>query len=129
MLERRLRELELVRGRYGEVVTDSEVTWVEVARFPIPAGWTANVGRVVILIPPGYPLTPPDNFYLDDTIALENGGIVGNASPSQPLRGETWRLFSYHVEPNTWRPSAEAEQGHNLLTYLAGVEGRLMEAS
>jgi Prokaryotic E2 family E len=129
LLARRQRELDLVRGRYGEVLADVDLTWLEVVRFPIPPGWTTSVGRVVVLIPPGYPATPPDNFYLEDAISLANGGVVGNASPGQVVLGRPWRLFSYHVEPGTWRPYAEAEKGHNLLTYLAGVEGRLMEAS
>jgi hypothetical protein len=129
VLDRRLLELDLVRARYGQVNSDPECTWLEVMSFPVPAGWSRTECWIGILIPPGYPVTPPDNFYMDDNVVLASGGQPGNASVGQVFIGRQCRVFSYHVEPGTWRPSAEAARGHNLMTFLAGVYGRLAEAN
>ena len=129
MVERKRQELELLRQKYGEVDSDAEVTWIRVLSFPLPPGWSHPVCQLIVTLPPGYPVTPPDNFYLEHGVTLASGAPPGNSSAGQPLNGSTWTIFSYHVEPATWRASSEIGHGHNLITYFEGIDNRLREAT
>ena len=95
---------------------------------PLPQGWSAEETPLLVLIPAGYPTTPPDNFYVRNDLTLAGGGEPGNAPKDQPQRNTTWRMFSWHVD-ETWQPSAAPARGDNLLTFLAGCEQRLSELS
>lgn len=125
MLERRQREIELIKQRYGEVEAAPDGTWVLIRRFPLPPGWSKNYSEALVPIPPGYPTTPPDNFYTDSDLALVSGADIGNSSPNAQVCGRAMRVFSFHVED--WHPDADLLKGHNLLTFLLGVEDRLRE--
>ena len=129
MVEHRRRELELLRQKYGEVDADPDVTWIRILSFPLPAGWSKQLCQLIVTVPPGYPITPPDNFYLEQGVTLASGAQPGNSSPGQQLNGSTWTIFSYHVEAGTWRPNADIGRGHNLITYVEGIEARLREAT
>jgi hypothetical protein len=47
----------------------------------------------------------------------------------QTYAGRQWLQFSYHVDPNDWRPHANPTAGSNLADYLAGALTRFLEAS
>jgi hypothetical protein len=125
------REFELVAQRYGALEFAEDVTWVVIKRLALPAGWSAEVTRLLLMIPAGYPATPPDNFAIDSEIRLANGGQPGNLTGRITHAGREWLLFSWHVVDGAagWAPHAEIERGDNLLTFLLGVESRLAEAS
>lgn len=90
-------------------------------------GWNQSETQVLVLIPSGYPTIPPDNFYTDDELRVADGRQPGSTTANQGQAGRMWLMFSYHVEPSDWTASAEIVEGHNLLTFLDGVAGRLME--
>lgn len=125
MSERIKRELALVATAYGEVEVDPDLHWFIVNQWPLASGWNKERTRVLILIPPGYAVTPPDNFFTDPDLAVNGGGQPGNTSSAQPINGQQWLQFSYHIEASDWQP----ENGHNLLTFLGGVDRRLREVS
>jgi hypothetical protein len=128
VLERRQKELELVAARYGELERAADLRWFVIRRLPLHAGWSKSESAVLILLDPGYPETPPDNFHTDADLTLAGGGEPGNASGMLEHAGRRWRVFSWHFEETEeWQPHAELEQGHNLLTFLLGVEQRLAE--
>lgn len=128
--ERIARELALVREPYGEVEHDDALTWFVIPRFPLPAGWNSNTTALLVLLPPGYPTTPPDNFYTDDDLKLASGALPGNTSNATPRAGERWLMFSFHVyDEHQWKANNDITRGHTLLDYLDGVEARLEEAS
>lgn len=131
MRSQRIREeLALLEKRYGLLEHDDNLTWFVVPRFPLLAGWNATETRVMVLLPPGYPTTPPDNFYTDSELRLANGGSPGNTSNATPVGGDAWLMFSFHVlDDQQWKPHEDVTRGHNLLDYLDGVAGRLAEAS
>src|SRR5262249_25457506 len=81
--------------------------------------------RVLYNIPPGYPNTGPDNFFVDADLKLSDGnnppGLNAGANSSSgpaPIAGD-WAWFSWH--PVSWRPAATIEAGDNLITFLRGV--------
>jgi hypothetical protein len=127
MVERRKEEISLIQARYGEIEVGSDLNWVIIKQWKLPPGWSRTETEVLVPIPPGYPVTPPDNFYTADDLRLANGNPPGNATPGQSQLGRLWLQFSYHVEPGDWHPHADLLQGHNLLTFLGGVAGRLSE--
>lgn len=129
MLERRMEEIELVRSKHGEVEHGPDLDWVLIRHFSLPAGWSKEHTDLLILIRPGYPTTPPDNFLVDNDLRLANGELPGNASPDQSHLGRQWLQFSFHVEATEWKPSSSLLDGHNLLSFLLGVETRLEERS
>jgi hypothetical protein len=130
MLERRVREFALLEARYGELEHGPNGEWVIVKGWLLPVGWNKPATSVLVQIPPGYPVTPPDNFYTDNDLRLASGTDPGNTSGNQsPIDSRRWRMFSYHVEGSDWHPHADVLQGHNLQTFFAGVEQRLREAS
>lgn len=125
MSERIKRELALVAAAYGELEIDPELRWFIVKRWPLVPGWNNGHTRVLVLIPPGYAVTPPDNFHTEPDLAVKGGGQPGSTSAAQPINGKQWLQFSYHIEASDWQP----ENGHNLLTFLGGVDRRLREVS
>jgi Prokaryotic E2 family E len=130
MLDRRKKELELVEAQFGELETAPDLSWFVVRRFPLAAGWNKKETALLVLLPPGYPETPPDNFHTDADFALANGAEPDSASGVLDHAGRSWRVFSWHFEDaSEWQPDAEVEQGHNLLTFLLGVQQRVAEAS
>lgn len=129
MLERRKQELELARAAYGEIEFGDAFEWLLIKRFPLPPGWNKDVTALLVLIRPGYPTTPPDNFYVDNDLRLASSQAPANATPDQQHLGKPWLQFSYHVDTAEWRPDPDLLNGHNLLTFLLGIEKRLAEGN
>ncbi len=125
MSERVKRELALVAAAYGELELDQDLRWYIIKQWPLVPGWNKESTRVLILIPPGYAVTPPDNFYADADLAVKSGAQPGSTSAAQPINGQQWLQFSYHIEASDWQP----ENGHNLLSFLGGVDRRLRETN
>ena len=128
MLDRWKVELGLVEAVYGPLEISPDLAWFIIPHWKLPLGWSKSKTAVLVLIPPGYPVTPPDNFYADVDLRLAGEGMPGNAGPESQA-GRQWLRFSYHVEGADWKSHAEPEKGHNLLTFLQGVATRLKEAS
>lgn len=124
MIERIKRDLALVQLTYGEMDVDTEFRWFVIRAWALAAGWNKQTTRLLVLLT-GYPLTPPDNFYTEPELLLANGNAPGNAESIVDLVGQRWRQFSYHVEAADWQP----DKGHNVLTFLLGVQRRIKEAS
>jgi hypothetical protein len=124
MTDRIKREVALVAAVHGPTDVDPQLRWF-VFRHPMPAGWNKQECRIMVQVPPGYAVTPPDNFLTDADLRLDAGGEPGSSSVTQGPDGQQWRQFSYHIEAADWQP----EKGHNLLTFTAGVVRRLKEAS
>jgi hypothetical protein len=122
----------LGEGICGNPETPDDYSWFVIRHYPLPDGWNKTTTQILILLPPGYPETPPDNFYTDLDLRLAGEGDRraegGTDGPSH--QGRQWQQFSWHfVEPAEWQPQAEIERGHNLLTFMNGVVQRLSELS
>jgi hypothetical protein len=120
---RRNQEIELTRERFPDLSHGEHFDWILIPDFPLPLGrFNQESTRFLVKIPVGYPNTGPDNFFVDRTIKLANGGIppgcnLNNNSSSgpAPLPGG-WAWFSWH--PKSWRPMATITEGDNLITFI-----------
>lgn len=120
------KELELVRLRFGELEHSPTGTWVIVKRFKLPAGWNLTETELLFFVPSGYPVTPPDNFYVDNRLLLASGGEPGNSPKDQTQLDRAWRMFSWHLD-DQWKPHADPTRGDNLVTFLLKCLDRLKE--
>ena len=129
-IERLQQEVKLVEAQYGELELGPNLEWFVIKRWKLVSGWNKAETKVLVMIPAGYAVTPPDNFYTDNDLRLAGRSQPGNTSADQNLIGRQWLQFSFHfVEPGDWQPHADPLKGHNLLTFLQGVAKRLSEVS
>lgn len=130
MLQRKLAEIELLEKKYGKIEHEPNLEWIIFEEFKLPKGWNRGTTEILIMIPPGYPVTPPDNFYVPVGFRLESGAMPQSYSENQNHLGRQWGVFSVHIQKETWSPSTDILSGDNLLTYMmVVVEKRLEEAN
>lgn len=126
-LERRRREVELLRRQYPQIEHGPDIDWILFRAFTLPAGWNRESTDLLVLIPPGYPETPPDNFYVQNGLRTESGAVPGNFGEHQEVLDKSWAQFSYHAAD--WSPGPDPHDGDSLLTFMVAVERRLLEAN
>jgi hypothetical protein len=90
----------------------------------LPAGWSQPHTHVRFIVPNGYPYAPPDCFWSDFNLRLENGQMpqnaqVGNVVPGQSDAQTLW--FSWHVNA-AWKPGT-----CDLVTYVKIIRQRFEE--
>lgn len=91
---------------------------------PVPDGKfeVASVD-ILILLPPGYPDSPPDMFYCMPWLKLRSAGRYPRAADQpHPFRGESWQRWSRHN--NAWRPGVDG-----IHTMVKRIELALAEAA
>jgi len=129
MLELRRKEIELLEKKYGEIVYGPNYEWILIKEYKLPDGWNRDITPIFIIIPSGYPIIPPDNFFVPSGFRLGSGAMPSNYSESKSHLNQQWGVFSFHVQKETWSPSADIIGGSNLLTFMLGVEKRLKEVN
>lgn len=127
--ERLAREAPLLRQAFPNATIDSDALVVILAGYGLPPGWSHSNTDVLFAIPSNYPSGQPDNICARPDLTLANGSVPGNSQGLQLHGGKQWLQFSYHVDPNDWRPHADPAAGSNLADYLAGALTRFDEAS
>lgn len=126
MIERILQEINLLRGKYGALEYDQNAGWILFKEFKLPIGWNREVTELLVVIPSGYPSTPPDNFFVPVGFLLASGVQAGNYSEGPSHLGKQWGQFSYHNDSD-WHPSKNILEGDNLLSFMIKVSNRLGE--
>ena len=126
VIERRLEELEVLRKMYGSLEHGPNVEWIVFKEFRLPSGWNKQTTELLVVIPAGYPATPPDNFYVAPGLLLASGSMPANFSKGVSLQGRQWDQFSYHLDGG-WKPAANVMHGDNLQTFILKVLERLRE--
>lgn len=126
MFQRIIDEVDRLRKKFPDIGVGEQGNWLLVPRFPLPEGrFEQDQTPLLIVIPPGYPNTGPDNFFVRQDLRLIGGSTPpafnqnsNSSSGPAPVEG-SWGWFSWH--PHAWRPSAQIEKGDNLETYLRAV--------
>jgi hypothetical protein len=128
MLDRRVRELDLLRQRYGALEHGASMDWILFRAIPLGEGWNRPTTELLVLIPPAYPLVAPDNFFVREGLRTADGHPPGGYFEGQvSILGPGWAQFSFHALE--WRPGVGLTDGDNLVTFMLAVEQRLAEES
>ena len=76
-LKRIQYEVALAAVRYSRTHSaefdDESGSWVVIKDFSLPEGYNYEMTDILVLLPPNYPQTPPDWFYVDDNLRLADG--------------------------------------------------------
>jgi hypothetical protein len=129
LLARLAQEAALLRQAFPSAHIDTTALVVILADYPLPGGWSHDCTDVLFAIPPNYPGGQPDNVCARSDLTLAGGTSPGNSQGIQTYAEREWLQFSYHVEPDDWRPTADPGEGSNLADYLTGALTRFDEAS
>ena len=91
---------------------------------PLPDGWGRQATDVVWILEPGYPVTPPDCFWIDeDTHSPPATEQVNTQIQACPMgTGINRRWVSWHV--NQWNAA-----GHDLENWLSSIRQGIREAT
>jgi len=123
MSNRMRSEIEFLRGKYPDLSHGAQFEWILIPQFPLPQNrFNQDHTQFLINIPPAYPATGPDNFFVERSIRLKNEGVppglnLNNNSSSGPARVPgNWAWFSWH--PKVWHPKAKTSEGDNLYTFI-----------
>jgi hypothetical protein len=126
MNERRLlAEGELLSFRFPGVRVGVDpqagTGWCFIPNFSLPAGWSQSSSNLLIMVPAGYPMVPPDKFFIERGLRDARGRSVGHYFEEQggynPYAGRGWAWFCYHIRSGAWRSTARPLDGDSLLTY------------
>jgi len=128
MIERILQEIEILQKQYGELEYDPNGSWIVFKKFKLPPGWYREETELLVIIPSGYPSTPPNNFFVPIGFRLANGNQASNYSEPVAYLNRQWGQFSYHLD-GEWNPSEKIFEGDNLLSFMLKVCERLKEAN
>jgi hypothetical protein len=129
LAERLAQEESLLHHAFPQASVDSEALVVILHDYLLAAGWSHDCTDVLFVIPLNYPAGQPDNVCARPDLTLVGGSTPGNSQGIQQHAGRPWLQFSYHIDPNDWRPDADVAKGSNLADYLAGALSRFQEAS
>ena len=130
LAERLAQEEPLLRQAFPKATIDTEALVVILPR-PSPARrLVPRPHRRAVRHPAQLPRrTARNNVCARPDLTLVGGATPGNSQGIQQHAGRSSLLFSYHIDPNDWRPHADAAKGSNLANYLTGALSRFQEAS
>lgn len=97
--------------------------WLIIRDYPLPAGYSASKVTLALDIPPTYPQTQIDMFYVYPIVHLSAGSAITAAQTQVAIRGLSFQRWSRHRGPGSkWNPTAD-----NVVTHLALVETAFAE--
>jgi hypothetical protein len=125
MLDRIAAEIAELRRRYPLIDVPPDTTYVVVRGLSLSPGWNRRATDVLVMVPPGYPATPPDNFFVPEGLRLADQRMPTNYSEGATMLNQNWGQFSFHSQE--WRPMPDPCEGDGLVTYFVLIENRLTE--
>lgn len=106
------------QGRYD----DNNGEWVAIYNFALPFGYNYDRTDILILLPPLYPQSPTEWFYMDPGLRRRDGRLLHyfedavNRAPTL----QHWAAGCMHI--HTWHPTTDPLTGHSLLTICKLIE-------
>lgn len=89
--------------------------------FEPPAGWSAAKIVLRFIMPNGYPVAPPDGFWVEPALTVNgNQPRSTEAKPQIPETTTSAQRFSWHIENGHWSPNRD-----DLFTWLRSCCERL----
>lgn len=122
---------EVYGERYGiPVQLDRDLQYLFLPRFPLPRRWGERETPLLIHLPPHYPATPPNGFFLSARCRGPHifsgqafaGRIVHGGTASVDVPGWNWYCVHCH---QGWTPGRSPLEPMNLWTFLRVVQTAL----
>lgn len=111
MLEQEDREWLTENGYTFEVVDEGGITSLILKGFPLPPGFDRETTDLLTRLPPGFPDTAPDMFWVDPPIKIAATGVFAPAANvMESYINRTWQRFSRHFAGSPWRPGIDSLQ-------------------
>jgi hypothetical protein len=119
-------EIDAILALHDGVVVPQPDGWEHLIlhQFAVPEAFNPSRCRLLIKLPPGYPLAAPDMFWLSPGIALSPAGGQPQATSMETISGEPWQRFSWHLPAGYWQPGKTT-----LRDFLRAVAARLNKAN
>lgn len=91
-----------------------------ISDFQLPAGFEPRCVELLIKLPPGFPDSAPDMFWVHPAVRTPSGSVPRSTS-EEPLLGKNWQRFSWHLAPGAWQPGAS-----DLREFLRCIRSRFL---
>lgn len=116
------REFLEEKNHHYEVVDADGFTNLVITDYRLPNCYTPNTVLLLIRLPEGYPLTPPDMFFTipDNVVLAANGQTPDRCTGKLNSMDKTWQQWSRHFPAEEWRPGVDY-----IRTYLAMIRSDL----
>lgn len=101
-------------GLTWETVNESNLLWVLIHDYTLPAGYQVSTCSVALQIPPSYPAAEIDMAYFHPPLTKQSGRAISAISP-QVITGKTFQRWSRHRQPGEWKPGIDCIGTHLLL--------------
>ena len=80
-----------------------------ISDFELPGGFQPNRVELLVKLPPGFPDSAPDMFWVCPAVRTA-GGNVPRATTNERLLGKNWQRFSWHLAAGAWKPGVSELQ-------------------
>ncbi|MFD1874519.1 E2/UBC family protein [Hymenobacter bucti] len=107
------------QGLLWETLLVSNVGWVLIHNFPLPAGYNIATTTMALMLPSSYPTAEIDMMNFAPAISRRDGRPIANLMV-QVVDGQQFQCWSRHRPTNMWRPGID-----NLETHVLAVRGWL----
>lgn len=119
--------------RGGVYYDEANADWLLIPKYPLPARWGERWCQLLIVFGPGYPMAPPNGFYLNKRFALAAGGsdphLTGAAfHGATDLLAQGWHWYCVQTLSSVdggWCPSPDYRETDNLWSLLALIRESL----
>jgi hypothetical protein len=108
------------RGTEHAVSQEGGMICVLLPGFPLPAGYDRPRADLLLRLSPGYPDVPPDMWWFDPPVTLNNGTSLPATEVRETHLGRTWQRWSRHFDKGQWRSGVDC-----LETFLALIRKEL----
>jgi hypothetical protein len=115
--EQRLDQLGL---RWETCLNAENRRWLVIHNYQLSEGYTPQIVRLALEVPPGYPNSQIDMFYFHPAVSLTSGVVIPCVQVTAVVDGDTFQGWSRHRTTTPWNPATD-----NVITQLALVEGCL----
>jgi E2/UBC family protein E len=99
-------DLERIQSDIGPIIASPQVDGtlhVVIGPIRLPTGWSRPDGRILIVVPPGYPEQRPTGFFTETGLLAH--GAQPRGSGLNQVGGEAWTYFCWN--PATWNVATD----------------------
>jgi len=80
-------------------------SFLVVSDYRLPDGFQPNIVQLLVKLPPAFPDSAPDMFWVHPPVKTSAGSLP-RATSMERLIGKDWQRFSWHLAPGAWKPGS-----------------------